>query len=158
MRLDRIDRQILRQLQENGRLPIVELASRINLTKTPCAQRLRRLEDNGVIRGYRADLDPLQLNAGHVLVVQVTMDKTSEDALERFNEAVRKIPEVQSCFMVAGNFDYLLKVRTHDIHHYRAVLGAQIGQLPNVHQTHSYVAMEIIKDDVTVPVPDNTLK
>lgn len=158
MRLDRIDREILRQLQEHGRLPIVELASRINLTKTPCAQRLRRLEDNGVIRGYRADLDPDQLNAGHVLVVQVTMDKTSEDALERFNEAVRKIPEVQSCFMVAGNFDYLLKVRTHDIHHYRSVLGAQIGQLPHVRQTHSYVAMEIIKDDVTVPVPGDAVR
>lgn len=97
------------------------------------AQRVRRLEEAGVIRGYRADLDPNQLNAGHVLVVQVTMEKTSEDALQRFNEAVRKIPEVQSCYMVAGNFDYLLKVRTHDISHYRAVLGAQIGKLPHVH-------------------------
>ncbi|WP_409525749.1 Lrp/AsnC family transcriptional regulator [Nitrincola sp. MINF-07-Sa-05] len=157
MKIDRIDREILRQLQEHGRLPIVELANRVNLTKTPCAQRVRRLEESGVIRGYRADLDPDHLNAGHVLVVQVTMDKTSEDALERFNEAVRKIPEVQSCYMVAGNFDYLLKVRTHDIHQYREVLGAQIGQLPHVHQTHSFVAMEIVKDEITVPVPNETL-
>jgi len=154
MPLDRIDREILRQLQEHGRLPIVELASRVNLTKTPCAQRVRRLEQAGIIRGYRADLAPNHLQAGHVLVVQVTMEKTSEDALERFNEAVRRIPEVQSCYMVAGNFDYLLKVRTHDINHYRAVLGAQIGQLPHVHQTNSYVALEIVKDDVTIPIPE----
>ena len=73
MSLDRIDREILRQLQAHGRLPIVELASRVNLTKTPCAQRVRRLEQTGIIRGYRADLAPHHLKAGHVLVVQVTM-------------------------------------------------------------------------------------
>lgn len=155
MKIDRIDKQILYQLQEHGRMPIVDLASRVNLTKTPCAQRVRRLEQEGIIRGYRADLDPNQLGAGHVLVVQVTLNKTSEDALERFNEAVRRIPEIQSCYMVAGNFDYLLKVRTHDIAHYRAVLGHEIGRLPNVHQTHSYVVMELVKDEVTVPVTND---
>jgi len=153
MKLDRIDRRILRELQEHGRLPIVELANRVNLTKTPCAQRVKRLEEAGIIRGYRADLDPGQLNAGHVLIVMVTLDKTSDDALDRFNDAVRLIPEVQSCMMIAGNFDYLLKVRTHDIAHYRKVLGHRIGKLPNVHQTHSFVAMELVKDDVTVPIP-----
>lgn len=153
MKLDRIDRAILRELQEHGRLPIVELANRINLTKTPCAQRVKRLEQAGIIRGYRADLDPKQLDAGHVLIVMVTLDKTSNDALDRFNDAVRLIPEVQCCYMMAGNFDYLLKVRTHDIEHYRAVLGHQIGKLPNVNQTHSFVAMELVKDEVTVPVP-----
>lgn len=153
MKMDRIDRRILRELQTHGRLPIVELANRVNLTKTPCALRVRRLEQAGIIRGYRADLDPDQLGAGHVLIVMVTLDKTSDDALDRFNDAVRLIPEVQSCFMIAGNFDYLLKVRTHDIAHYRAVLGHRIGRLPNVHQTHSFVAMELVKDEVTVPVP-----
>lgn len=152
-KLDRIDRQIISQLQEHGRLPIVELASRVNLTKTPCAQRVRRLEESGLIRGYRADIDPGQMGAGHILIVQVTLDKTSNDSLESFNEAVRRIPEVQSCFMLAANFDYLLKVRTNDIAHYRSVLGQQIGRLPYVKQTHSYVAMEIVKDDVTVPIP-----
>lgn len=155
MKIDRIDKQILYQLQEHGRLSIVDLASRVNLTKTPCAQRVRRLEQEGIIRGYRADLDPNQLGAGHVLVVQVTLNKTSEDVLERFNEAVRRIPEIQSCYMVAGNFDYLLKVRTHDIAHYRAVLGHEIGRLPNVLQTHSYVVMELVKDEVTVPVTND---
>jgi Lrp/AsnC family leucine-responsive transcriptional regulator len=151
--LDRIDRRILCELQTHGRLPIVELASRVNLTKTPCAERVKRLEKSGVIRGYRADLDPAMLNAGHVLIVLVTLDKTSDDALEHFNKAVHLIPEIQCCYMMAGNFDYMLKVRTNDIAHYRSVLGDRIGKLPNVHQTHSFVAMELVKDDVTVPVP-----
>jgi len=153
LKIDSIDRRILYELQEHGRLPIVELASRVNLTKTPCALRVRRLEDAGIIRGYRADLDANQLGAGHVLIVMVTLDKTSEDALERFNEAIRLIPEVQSCYMVAGNFDYMLKVRTQDIAEYRAVLGHQIGRLPFVYQTHSFVVMESVKDEVTVPIP-----
>lgn len=152
MKLDRIDKQILHQLQENGRIPIVELASRVNLTKTPCAQRVRRLEQAGLIKGYRAELDPEQLGAGHVMLVQVTLDKTSDDALDRFNAAVSQIPEVQCCFMVAGNFDYLLKVRTENVKQYREVLGQEIGKLPNVHQTHSFVVMEQVKDDVTVPL------
>jgi len=154
MKLDRIDRSILRELQSEGRLSIVELARRVRLTKTPCAQRVKRLEEAGIIRGYRADLNPEHLKAGHVLIVMVTLNKTSEDALDRFNDAVRLIPEVQSCLMIAGNFDYLLKVRTNDIEHYRSVLGHRIGKLPHVHQTHSFVAMELVKDEVTVPVPD----
>jgi Lrp/AsnC family leucine-responsive transcriptional regulator len=152
MKLDRIDKQILYELQENGRISMVELAGLVNLTKTPCTQRVRRLEQAGVIKGYRAELNPQNLKAGHVLVVQVTLDKTSEGALEEFNEAIRAIPEVQCCYMVAGNFDYLLKVRTDDIDHYRSVLGHEISKLPNVHQTHSFVVMEAVKDEVTVPV------
>lgn len=151
--MDSVDQSILRELQEHGRLPIVELASRVNLTKTPCTQRVRRLEQAGIIRGYRADLDPNQLDAGCVMIVMVVQDKTSDDALERFNEAVRRIPEVQGCYMIAGNFDYLLKIRTRDVDKYRAVLGHQISQLPNVHQTHSFIVMELVKDGVTVPVP-----
>lgn len=121
--MDSVDQSILRELQEHGRLPIVELASRVNLTKTPCTQRVRRLEQAGIIRGYRADLDPNQLDAGCVMIVMVVLDKTSDDALERFNEAVRRIPEVQGCYMIASNFDCLLKIRTRDVDKYRAVLG-----------------------------------
>lgn len=153
MTLDVIDQKILRELQDHGRMPMVELADRVNLTKTPCTQRVHRLEDAGIIRGYRADLDPAKLDAGRVMVVMVTMDKTSDDALERFNEAVRYIPEIQGCYMVAGNFDYLLKVRTKNVEEYRSVLGYKIGQLPNVLQTHSFLVMELVKDEFNVPIP-----
>ena len=152
-KLDTIDRRILRELQTNGRLPIVELAKRVNLTKTPCAERVKRLERTGVISGYRADLNPEQLDAGHVIIVHVSLNQTSDNALELFNAAVRRIPEIQACYLLAGQFDYMLKVRTADISHYRNVLGEQIGRLPGVQQTNSYVAMEIVKDDKSIPVP-----
>lgn len=151
-KLDAIDRRILTELQKNGRIPIVELANRIHLTKTPCAERVRRLERSGIIKGYRAELDPEPLGAGFVIIVQVTLNRTSDDALELFNTAVKRIPEIQSCYMLAGQFDYMLKVRTSDITHYRNVLGDQIAKLPGVQQTHSYVAMELVKDDKTIPV------
>ncbi len=152
MSMDRIDLRILEELQNDGRLSIVELSARVNLSKTPCAERVKRLERQGLIRGYRAELDPARLDAGHVVVVLVTLDKTSDDALARFKSAVRLIPEVQCCYMVAGNFDYILKVRTRDITHYKNLLEDFIGKLPNVQQTHSFVVMELVKDELTVPV------
>jgi len=149
---DSIDYRILTELQENGRMPIVELARRVHLTKTPCAERVRRLERSGVIRGYRAELDPDALGSGFVIIVQVTLSQTSDDSLERFNRAVKRIKQIRSCYMLAGQFDYLLKVCTSDIGHYRTVLGEQIGKLPGVQQTHSFVAMELVKDETTVPM------
>ncbi|MEM8686878.1 MAG: Lrp/AsnC ligand binding domain-containing protein [Pseudomonadota bacterium] len=149
---DSIDKRILSELQENGRLPIVELASRVHLTKTPTAERVKRLERTGVIKGYRAELDPDALGAGHVIIVHVSLTQTSDNALELFNRAVHRIPEIQSCYMLAGQFDYMLKVRTSDISHYRNVLGEQIGKLPGVQQTNSYVALEVVKENATIPV------
>ena len=149
---DQIDRRILTELQENGRMPIVELANRIHLTKTPCAERVRRLERDGVIRQYRAELDPVALDAGFVMVVQVTLSQTSDDSFELFNEAVKRIPEIQTCYLIAGQFDYLLLVRTSDITRYRNVLGDQIGKLPGVQMTHSYVVMEEVRNRKTLPV------
>ncbi len=149
---DQTDRRILSELQENGRISIVELANRINLTKTPCAERVRRLERDSVIKGYRAELDPNALGAGFVMIVLVTLAQTSDNAFELFDTAVRRIPEVQTCFMVAGNFEYLLLVRTSDITQYRSVLGDQIGKLPGVQQTQSFVVMEEVVNRKAIPV------
>lgn len=151
-KFDVIDRRILHELQNNGRMPMVELAKRIHLTKTPCAERVRRLEKSGVIKGYRAEICSEKLEADHVVIVHVTLAHTSVDALEEFNAAVKRIPQIQACYLLAGQFDYMLKVRTSDIAHYRNVLGDKIGRLPNVNQTHSYVAMEIVKDEKTIPI------
>ena len=150
--LDRIDRHILRELQDNGRMPIVELAERVNLTKTPCAQRVRRLEQTGVIKGYRAELDPDSLDAGFVVVVEVSLSQVAGNSLEEFNNAVKRIPEIEVCYMIAGHFDYILFVRTSDISHYRNVLSDQIGKLPGVQQTHSFVVMEAVLDKSTLRV------
>ncbi|MES9905488.1 MAG: Lrp/AsnC ligand binding domain-containing protein [Sedimenticola sp.] len=150
--LDRTDLRILAELQEQARLTIVELARRVNLTKTPCSERVKQLEGSGVIRYYRAELDPRALGAEHVAFVQVVLSSTKEQELMRFNKAVKMIPEIQSCHMIAGDFDYLLKVRSRDIAHYREVLGGKISLLPGVQQTHTYVVMESIKDETTLPV------
>ncbi len=150
--MDRIDLKILAELQADARLSVVELSRRVGLTKTPCAVRLRRLQKSGVIRGYHAELDPEAVGAGHIVVVQVLLSSTSAQDLKRFNEAVMRIPEIESCHMIAGDFDYLLKVRTRDITEYRKVMGERISELPCVKQTHTYVVMEVVKDERCLPL------
>ncbi len=145
--LDRIDQRILQELEVNGRLPIVELAQRINLTNTPCSERVKRLERSGYIRRYKAVLDAERLGLGHLTVVQVSLAATGDHSLPTFNREVGKIDEIESCLMIAGSFDYNLTVRTRDIAHFRDVLGEKINKLPGVHQTHSYAVMEVVKTE-----------
>jgi len=151
--LDRTDLRILREIQKNGRITVAELSRRVHLTKTPCAERLRRLEAAGVISGYFAKLNPAVLEVAHLTMVQVQLRSTTSDELEAFNAAVARVPEIQSCHMIAGGYDYLLKVRTSSIESYRQVLGAVISRLPGVLQTHTYVVMETVKDEVTLAIP-----
>ncbi len=144
--LDRVDQRILEELESNGRLSIVELAARVNLTNTPCSERVKRLEKSGYISGYHAILNMEKLGLGHLTVVQVSLAATAGDnSLDAFNEVVRTVPEVESCLMIAGSFDYLLTVRTRDISHYRQVLGNKINNLPGIHQTTSFAVMETVK-------------
>ncbi len=144
--LDYIDRRILDELQENGRLSIVELANRVHLTKTPCSERVKRLEKSGVIDGYHAVLNPDEVGLNHLSIVHVNLAKTNDNTLEEFNKAVNSIPEIESCLMIAGPFDYMLKVRTRDMSHFRELLGDEIGRLPNVMQTHSFAVMETVRE------------
>ncbi|AYH42681.1 winged helix-turn-helix transcriptional regulator [Azoarcus sp. DN11] len=150
--MDRIDLKILAELQKDARLSYVELARRVGLSKTPCAERVRKLEESGVIRGYHADLDPVAMDRSHVVIVQVLLSGTTAHELKLFNEAVQRIPEIQTCQMIAGDFDYLLTVRTRDIQTYRGVLGEKISELPCVKQTHTYVVMEVVKDEKTIEI------
>jgi Lrp/AsnC family leucine-responsive transcriptional regulator len=144
--LDRIDRNILSALARDGRLSMAELAGRVGLTKTPVQARVRRLERDGIIRGYTALIDHDRMGEGHVAFVQVTLADTRSAALNAFNDAVTGIPEVEQCHMIAASFDYLLKVRTADIAAYRRVLGERISSLPHVEHTSTFVAMETVKD------------
>ena len=144
--LDRHDRAILRVLSAEGRIPVTELARRIGLSKSPTQARLKRLEDSGVITGYRALLDPIRMGLAHVAFVEVRLSDTREAALRAFNTAVRATPEIEECHMIAGAFDYLLKVRSSDIQTYRAVLAERISTLPHVASTSTHVAMESVKE------------
>lgn len=145
--LDRFDRRILDVLSGDGRISITDLARRIGLTKSPTQARLRRLEAEGVITGYRAQIDPIRLGRDHVAFVEVKLSDTREAALRAFNEGVAHIPEVEECHMLAAHFDYLLKVRTQDMRDFRRVLGEDISALPHVAQSSTHVVMQAIKDD-----------
>ena len=144
--LDRFDHAILRVLSAEGRISATELARRIGLSKSPTQARMKRLEDSGVITGYRANLDPIRMGQAHVAFVEVRLSDTREAALQAFNKAVLAVPEVEQCHMIASRFDYLLKVRTADIQDYRRVLAEHISALPHVSNTSTYVAMEAVKE------------
>ncbi|MEP2919998.1 MAG: Lrp/AsnC ligand binding domain-containing protein [Sulfitobacter sp.] len=144
--LDKFDQAILARLAEDGRISITELAKRIGLSKSPTQARLRRLEESGVILGYRAMLNPIRLGLVHVAFVEVRLTDTREGALRAFNAAVARVPQIEQAHMIAGNFDYLLKVRTRDMASYRAFLGDTISGLPHVGSTSTYVAMEAVKE------------
>lgn len=146
--LDAYDHAILRELSAHGRLPITELAGRINLSNTPTQARVKRLEEAGVITGYRALLDPVKLGLDHIAFVEVKLDDTREAALNAFNTAARAIPEIEECHMVASRFDYLLKVRTADMGSYRRILGECISALPHVSNTSTHVVMEAVKEEL----------
>ncbi len=144
--LDRFDHAILRELSIDGRISATELGRRIGLSKSPTQARMKRLEDGGVITGYRANLDPIRMGQAHVAFVEVRLSDTREAALQAFNKAVLAVPEVEQAHMIASRFDYLLKVRTTDIQDYRRVLAERISALPHVASTSTYVAMEAVKE------------
>ncbi len=148
--LDAYDLNILRALRENSRITVTDLAAKVGLSKTPCHNRIRRLERDGYVLGYTAVLNHAKLDEGHVAFVQVHLSDTTEPALQAFNEAVRSVPAVEQCHMIAGGFDYLLKVRTADIGAYRKTLGETIASLPFVSHTSTFVAMESVKEPGSV--------
>lgn len=144
--LDGFDRKILDALAQDGRKSITDLAREIGLSKSPTQARVRRLEADGVIIGYRALLDPIRLGLDHVAFVEVKLSDTREAALRDFNAAITRVPEIEQAHMIASNFDYLLKVRTSSMASYRTVLGEKISALPFVSSTSTFVAMEAVKE------------
>lgn len=144
--LDSFDQAILRVMAADGRISVTELAQRIGLSKSPTQARLKRLEKERYITGYVALLDPIRLGLNHVAFVEVRLSDTREKSLSAFNAAVRKVPEIEQCYMLAANFDYLLKVRVKDMTAYREVLGEKISSLPHVASTSTYVAMQAVKE------------
>jgi len=150
--LDRIDRRILQILQERGRISNVSLAREVNLSTTPCAERVRRLERNGIITGYKALVDPARIGLPICIFVEAKLDHTTPEAFERFREAVSELDEVEECYMIAGEFDYLLKLRVSDVSVHRRFMNESLPRLPDVQQTRSYVVVEELKQQNTLPV------
>jgi Lrp/AsnC family leucine-responsive transcriptional regulator len=146
--IDQFDHKIIEALVADGRMSVTDLAKRVGLSNTPCQVRLKRLIEDGYILGFRAIIDVNKLGRNHVTFTEVKLSDTRENALNAFNVAVRKLQEVEECHMIAGAFDYLLKIRTSDIANYRLVLGEKISSLPFVANTSTFVAMEAIKENI----------
>jgi Lrp/AsnC family leucine-responsive transcriptional regulator len=143
--LDAIDRRILRELQDDGRITNLKLAEAVHLSPTAVLERVKRLTRDGVIQGYEARLDPVLLGAGLMVFIEVLLDRTVPDVLDQFRAAVQARPEILECHLVAGGFDYLLKTRVADMAAYRAFLGSAIWALPGVRETRTYAVMEEVK-------------
>ncbi|MFT4013215.1 MAG: Lrp/AsnC family transcriptional regulator [Paracoccus sp. (in: a-proteobacteria)] len=142
--LDATNIKILRELVANARIPITELARKVGLSKTPVALRIRQMEQAGLITGYRAILSPLKLGLTHVTYVELRLSDTRQRTLEQFNAAVRAIPQIEECYLIAGGFDYLLKVRSQDMADFRRIMAERISALPHIQGTTSYVSMEAV--------------
>jgi Lrp/AsnC family leucine-responsive transcriptional regulator len=153
--LDRIDRKLLARLQQDGRIPVSQLAREVHLTVTPTLERVRRLEGAGFIDGYFARISPRKLGLGLLAYVEVSLDRTTPEAFDHFKEVVRAHAEIMECHMVAGGFDYLLKVRVEDMEAYRNLLGETIASVRGVQQTHTYFVMEEVKSTHSIVIPED---
>lgn len=152
--LDNIDLQILRELQADGRITNVELATRVGLTAPPCLRRVRTLEDEGAIRGYHAELDPHRLGYGIIVFAMVSLKSQAEADLRAFEDHVAKLGEVRECHMLNGEIDFILKVVAHDLQEFQKFLTTHITPAPNVGGVKTSLTIRTSKAEPGVPVPD----
>ena len=150
--LDRIDRKILDILQRDGRMSITDLAERISLSATPCSERVKRLEREGVITGYHARVNPAALGLNLLVFLEIKLSAKSGDVFDRVKQELLYVPEVMECHLVSGDFDYLVKARLSEMNEYQRLLGEILKRLPASAESHSYVVMEEIKETLSLPV------
>jgi Lrp/AsnC family leucine-responsive transcriptional regulator len=150
--LDKLDMAILSILQRDGRILMKDLAEQVGLSLTPCIERVKRMERDGVIMGYHAHVNPQALGLQILVFVEITLHQKSEAAFDRFRRAIAAIPEVMECHLVSGDFDYLIKARIPEMSEYRRLLG-EILHVADAGQSKSYVVMEELKETLALSVP-----
>lgn len=150
IRLDNYDRNILQALQEDGRISFTNLGKQVGLTTPPCIERVRKLERDGFIKGYSANLSAQRLGVGLVVFVQVSLDRTSKKAFEDFRTAIKRLRSVQECYLVTGSFDFLVKARVKDMAAYRDLLEEELLGLPGVSDSTSIAVMETVKETLSI--------
>lgn len=153
MGLDRTDRRILGALQAEGRLANVELAERVALSPSPCLRRVKRLEEAGVVRGYRAVLDREALGLGLTVFVEIKVARHSRENARALGDALAALPEVVNCHMVSGTADFLAEVVAPDLRAYEALLTERLLTLPMVADIRSNVSLRRVKSDAPLPLP-----
>jgi Lrp/AsnC family leucine-responsive transcriptional regulator len=152
--LDKLDRRILALLQKDGRLSMKDLGEQVGLSITPCIERVKRMERDGIITGYYARVNPAALGASLLMFVQITLSNKSGEMFDQFRREVLRIPQVLECHLVSGDFDYIIKARIQEMTEYRKLLGDILLQLPGAAQSKSYVVMEEIKETLVLNVEE----
>lgn len=150
--IDRTDRKILDILQRQGRISMTDLAEQIGLSTSPCAERVKRMERDGVITGYHARLSPAALGRTLLVFVEIKLASKSDEVFEKVRKELLHVPDVQECHLVSGGFDYLVKARLGGMSEYRRLLGDVLKKLPVETESHSYIVMEEIKETMALVV------
>ena len=151
-KLDRIDLNILKILQQEGRISYVELADKVGLSTTPCMERVKRLEQDNIIEGYQAKVNPSAVGLNLLVFVEVSLHYQSPSAFDDFKKAVADLPNIMECHLISGQSDYLLKTRISEMSEYRQLLGDLLINLPGIKESKSYIVMEAVKDNQALPV------
>lgn len=150
--LDQIDRRILAELQENGRITNVELAQRVGLTAPPCLRRMRSLEESEIIRGYHADIDPARLGYAITVFAMVSLKSQAEADLRGFEDHVKALPEVRECHMLNGEIDFILKIVSRDLQSFQEFLTSKLTPAPNVASVKTSLTIRSAKQEPGVPL------
>jgi len=148
--MDRTDLRIIDILQRDGRISMTDLAQQIGLSTSPCAERVKRLERDGVITGYCARVSPKAMGKSLLVFVEITLASKSQEVFDKVRKELLHVPDVQECHLVSGSFDYLVKARLGGMDEYRSLLGDILKKLPVAAQSHSYVVMEEIKESLAI--------
>lgn len=151
-KLDKVDIQILRILQENSRLTTKELASRVSLSSTPVFERLKRLESDGYIKKYVAILDAEKLNLGFMVFCKIKMQRINYEVASEFSKIISDIPEVTECYNISGSFDYLLKIHAPNMKYYQGFILNVIGKIYSIASLESIFVMDVIKHEYGVKI------
>ena len=154
LKLDSIDRRILKELQADGRMSYTDLAPKVGLTTSPCLERVRRLERAGAIRGYTAVVDPNAVGTSLLVYIGLSLTYTSPEIFADFKRAILRQPAILECHLVSGDFDYLVKARVPDMNAHRALLGELVRHLPGVRNSKTLVVMEEVKETTQIPIPE----
>ena len=153
MKLDKYDKQILEILQKQGKISNQDLAERVGLSPSPCLRRVKALEDAGIILGYRALIDAKKMELGLIALIQISMDKHTQERFSTFEREIKAIPEVLECLLITGHSaDYLLKVIVKDLEHYQKLLLQKITKIAGVTGVHSSFVLNKVIDKTALPI------
>lgn len=156
LKLDNIDRNILRIMQDRGRITNLQLSNEVGLSPAPTLERVRKLERSGYIHSYHAQVDAAKLGYGLKVIIQVSLVRQIDNAMQKFVDQVKTIPEVVECSQVTGDYDYYLKVVVKDIAEYDDLVNSKLSAIEEIGQMRSSVILSTVKESTIIPVRDES--